>query len=236
VAREVREAREADVRRAGLVSAAAALCCRVYCGARSGGESESQQLVVRPGGKVAAIVAAEPARVIVAFCGCRDVRELVGCANVGFTRPPGAGFRVNSAVWRRFVDARDDVRRLVRAADVDPASITFTGHSLGGAVAQLAALMLTAPGGSNSISFGAPRVGDADYAEAVRTHALTSSRGHTRVVLQHDIVPQIQLHNSLVHAGLELHIDDCTPSTARFPRSIVENHASMKYRVAVRGM
>ena len=172
--------------------------------------------------------------VVVAFSGCRSIDELLRCANVGFAEPasgvpgipgiPGipASVGVNAAVWRRYADVRAELAELLlslRATDV-----TFTGHSLGGAVAQLAALMCTHASGC-SISFGAPRVGDTGYAAAVRAQG----REHTRYVLERDVVPKLRLHAKLVHAGDEVLLVAGAPSSAPFPLDLVDNHSSKRY-------
>lgn len=73
-----------------------------------------------------------------------------------------------------FHDAFENVRAMVEAAINDPAHadkpLYVTGHSLGGAVATVAAKKLAHPGGiAACYSFGAPRVGDDDWIAEIRT-------------------------------------------------------------------
>ena len=73
-----------------------------------------------------------------------------------------------------FYDAFENVRSMVEAAINDPAHadkpLYVTGHSLGGAVATVAAKKLAHPGGTAACySFGAPRVGDDDWIAEIRT-------------------------------------------------------------------
>ena len=73
-----------------------------------------------------------------------------------------------------FYDAFENVRSMVEEAINDPAHankpLYVTGHSLGGAVATVAAKKLAHPGGiAACYSFGAPRVGDDDWIAEIRT-------------------------------------------------------------------
>jgi pimeloyl-ACP methyl ester carboxylesterase len=68
--------------------------------------------------------------------------------------------------------------------------IVFTGHSLGGALAQLAALQFAATVGRVPVvyAFGSPRVGDAQWRAAAQ-----SSGFHFRFKHDHDVVPEVPL-------------------------------------------
>ncbi len=73
-----------------------------------------------------------------------------------------------------FYDAFENVRPMVEEAINAPAHadkpLYVTGHSLGGAVATVAAKKLAHPGGiAACYSFGAPRVGDDDWVAEIRT-------------------------------------------------------------------
>ena len=73
-----------------------------------------------------------------------------------------------------FYDAFENVRSMAEAAINDPAHadkpLYVTGHSLGGAVATVAAKKLAHPGGiAACYSFGAPRVGDDDWIAEIRS-------------------------------------------------------------------
>ena len=72
-----------------------------------------------------------------------------------------------------FYDAFENVRSMVEGAINDPSHadkpLYVTGHSLGGAVATVAAKKLAHPGGiAACYSFGAPRVGDDDWITEIR--------------------------------------------------------------------
>ena len=80
-----------------------------------------------------------------------------------------------------------------------------TGHSLGGAMASLAATTISklgymSPDKIKLITFGEPRVGDADYASAVDTLIPYVYR----IIHAHDIVPHVPprgLYGYIHHKG-----------------------------------
>ena len=101
----------------------------------------------------------------------------------------------------------DQVRAGLVAAirDVDPARKTLylTGHSLGGALATIAACELLAEFPITGIyTFGQPRVGDAVTAAFIRYHYPT---GYHRFVFDDDIVPRVP--PGYTHVGRLYHFD-----------------------------
>jgi hypothetical protein len=76
--------------------------------------------------------------------------------------------------------------------------VWFTGHSLGGALATLAAGRYErAP---EVYTFGAPRVGDGEYVESLDTPVY-------RIVNGRDVVPKLPVRGPYRHAGAEKYID-----------------------------
>src|SRR5471030_2213161 len=84
------------------------------------------------------------------------VGDLRSDLDFSFTTWQGAG-QVHSGFHSAFLSVRDEV--LAWAAQQGAASICVTGHSLGAALATLAAAVLP---GASLITFGSPMVGDAD--------------------------------------------------------------------------
>ena len=78
-------------------------------------------------------------------------------------------------------------------------SVWFTGHSLGGALATLAAGRYErAP---EVYTFGSPRVGDEEYVKGLDTPVY-------RFVNGRDVVPKLPVRGPYRHAGVEKYIDD----------------------------
>lgn len=212
----------AELRKASFLS------CEVY--KRPSELGSRYRVLQEPCGRVAAIVSREEGgRLVVAFSGCRSIDDVLRCVDGSFVAPR-LGMRINAAIWTRYSDLRPKLLNLLNGV-WDPYCAPpplFTGHSLGGALAQLAAHMLPehvdgeGPGGE-SISFGAPYVGDAGYA------AMLNDAMHTRVVIEHDVVPRLTVNSEQVHAGRVVVLPDVDPSSAPFPLNMVHNHASRKY-------
>eukprot|EP00927_Polykrikos_kofoidii_P067381 TRINITY_DN62877_c0_g1_i1.p1 TRINITY_DN62877_c0_g1~~TRINITY_DN62877_c0_g1_i1.p1 ORF type:complete len:306 (+),score=44.01 TRINITY_DN62877_c0_g1_i1:82-999(+) len=121
-----------------------------------------------------------------------------------------------------FVDAWENVRsevlELMRIMDCS--SVSVVGHSLGGAVATLAAidLRVTSPGGlvvKKIYTFGSPRVGNKAFADVFdRSLVSPSVRGGVkgrvmsswRVVFHHDPVPHLRmLLADMTHVATEVY-------------------------------
>lgn len=83
-----------------------------------------------------------------------------------------------------------------------PRNIFITGHSLGGAIAQLAALELATIGHNVTLyTFGSPRVGDAGFVNAI--NRVVSN--HYRVTSIRDPVPHVPAQiQGFAHAGVEV--------------------------------
>ncbi len=128
------------------------------------------------------------------FRGTHDFRDWLSNINVLPGDWPGGG-----RVHRGFVEALDQVWDEIDAAlsilDDDGGQIFYTGHSLGGAMATLAAAR-RAPDGL--YTFGAPRVGDAAF-----NRSLADIPVH-RIVNDRDIVAMVPTPGPLlryVHPG-----------------------------------
>lgn len=134
-------------------------------------------------GSTHAFVAAGPAGAVVAFRGTEpgDLEDLK--TDLSFRLAPAAG--VAGRVHRGFAAALDSVWDGI-AARIAAASgpVRFTGHSLGGALATLAAARHAGP--ATLVTFGSPRVGDAAFRDGFPHPAF-------RVVNGNDFVCRIPL-------------------------------------------
>lgn len=104
---------------------------------------------------------------------------------------------------------RDDFIRLA-ALHPDYALYT-TGHSLGGALATLAAYLIVQDGGPTErilhvVSFGSPRVGNKEWQASFDSHPRLT---HTRVTHKKDIITSLP-YLGYYHTGRELHMDGPT--------------------------
>nr|CAD1835064.1 unnamed protein product [Ananas comosus var. bracteatus] len=109
----------------------------------------------------------------------------------------------------------DEVRRLLRLYEGEELSITVVGHSLGGALALLAAdeLRACAPRVPPIavLSFGGPRVGDAAFADRLRRCSGAGGVNVLRVVNAGDVVTRVPgafaSGRGYEHVGAELRVD-----------------------------
>ncbi|MEZ6197308.1 MAG: lipase family protein [Planctomycetota bacterium] len=118
-------------------------------------------------------------------------RNLVTDLRVRLVSHRGAG-----RVHRGFAEAFDHLRPALEAASSGADPIFVTGHSLGAALATLAADELGPR--ARLYGFGSPRVGDADFAAGFRC-----PRAY-RVVVEHDLVAELPPPLLYRHVG-ELH-------------------------------
>lgn len=81
-----------------------------------------------------------------------------------------SGGKMHSGFYDAFENVRPMVEEVINAPAHADKPLYVTGHSLGGAVATVAAKKLAHPGGiAACYSFGAPRVGDDDWIAEIRT-------------------------------------------------------------------
>jgi pimeloyl-ACP methyl ester carboxylesterase len=153
--------------------------------------------------------------VVVAFRGTADVRnwltdldcqkeEYVLIGHLGQTSSRLCGFHVHAGFLEAWLSVKADL--LDCLLDHRGKKMWITGHSLGGALAQLAALDLffkpNAPSIAGVYTFGQPRVGNAAFAAFYNDILKDQSY---RVVHANDIVPRVPwLLNSYCHAGHEV--------------------------------
>lgn len=94
-------------------------------------------------------------------------------------------------------------------------AIKVTGHSMGGALAELFALDIegngqVAPGQIQIFTYGAPRLGNLDY---VRFASSIGFKTITRVTSNNDVIPLLPPRTfSYAHSGQELHLEGLYPN------------------------
>jgi hypothetical protein len=128
-----------------------------------------------------------------------------------------ADAQVHGGFQDAFARSSDDVfpeiQRLMAQHDTN--NITVTGHSLGGGLAQLAGmhLKLTVPEANvNVVTFGAPRVGNKVWAEAVNDKVAS----YTRMTNQKDVVPIVPgIGAGFAHPSGEIHLLDADGKAVR---------------------
>ncbi|OAD69508.1 hypothetical protein PHYBLDRAFT_92267, partial [Phycomyces blakesleeanus NRRL 1555(-)] len=132
-------------------------------------------------------------------------------ANLTFIKkayPPVSGASVHTGFYTAYIQSQATVLSLVRAQLTAHPSyrIVVTGHSLGGALAPLAALDLYQRDARITKSnlfiytYGAPRIGNANFAYYVSATGIT----YERTVNDRDIVPHLPPQKfGFLHAGIE---------------------------------
>ena len=137
-----------------------------------------------------------------------------------------AGFDTAATSWCAAAE------KYIQAQRPMPKRITFSGHSLGGAVALLAACKLHVPGcRTHVITFGAPMVGNADFA----AHCNTTLDTHYRIVLHDDIVPLLPRGCGwwdYRHAGSEFVLRTCKYRFRHFTGSYAKSFDREQLSVA----
>lgn len=166
----------------------------------------------------------------IAFRGCKDVHEFVECINTKLVKPKHSlDVKINTVFWNTYQDIEDELEHVLSQITThemeDIQNIIFTGHSKGGAIAQIASSMLHSKYIDNKhkkcITFGAPYVGDKGFQELIEqvTHE------HKRVVALGDIIPIAKLHKDLVHNGKELLMQ----TTVQSRLNCIDHHSCQNY-------
>ena len=117
------------------------------------------------------------------------------------------GCSAHHGFWNSWAEARDSVLGAVKSAAAEHPSyqVAATGHSLGGAIADLAAAELRNAGYAASLyTFGAPRIAG----RALSDYITAQPGGNYRVTHYNDPVPQLPpTWLGFVHISPEYYID-----------------------------
>ena len=122
------------------------------------------------GGTQAILVSGE-GFIVLAFRGTEamSVRDIKSDVRAN-KRACESGGKMHSGFYVAFENVRSMIEEAINAPPHADKPLYVTGHSLGGAVATVAAKKLAHPGGiAACYSFGAPRVGDDDWIAEIRT-------------------------------------------------------------------
>lgn len=118
-----------------------------------------------------------------------------------------SGCTAHRGFWKSWVDARDRVIPAVKQASTTfPSySVVVTGHSLGGAIATLAAAQLRNTGYTVALyNFGSPRIGGA----TISTYITNQAGGNYRLTHWNDPIPKLPLLTmGYVHISPEYYIN-----------------------------
>jgi triacylglycerol lipase len=128
--------------------------------------------------------------IVVAFRGTEPTKLKDLLTDVELSMVPGPLGNVHEGFWESLVGIWDKLERAIAARQDGRRAIWCTGHSLGGALAQLTVARLIQMGrpAQGVYTYGSPRCGDARFASQFNRFA----RQRTfRVVNEADIIPDV---------------------------------------------
>ncbi|KAF2758349.1 putative extracellular lipase [Pseudovirgaria hyperparasitica] len=143
--------------------------------------------------------------VVVSFRGSQSVRNWI--SNLNFLLVPTdlcATCFAHDGFWTSWAEARSGVlAAIMTAANSHPGfQLVVTGHSLGGAIATLAAAELRKKGYTAQLyTYGAPRIGNKGI-----SNFITTQGGNFRVTHKNDPVPKLPPRLGYVHIAPEYYI------------------------------
>ncbi|MBV9996555.1 MAG: lipase family protein [Caulobacteraceae bacterium] len=137
---------------------------------------------------VQAFLAVNPAEfAVLAFRGTANLADwAIDLDALRMDLPGFPGVRVHSGFWKAFAVSADEIRSAVDAAVPADLGLYITGHSLGGALAQIASAALERDNLAACYTFGSPRVATRDFDRQVKCP-------HYRLVNHWDLVPGVPL-------------------------------------------
>jgi len=192
-------------------------CARACADAYRGGDGPSPRIISVPGTDTHCLVGEDANSITIAFRGSVSIRNWITDAE--FERVTLiAGDGTCSKVHKGFNAAWNSILvPLFAALRPSRKPIFVTGHSLGGALAILAALALERNGFlvAQVYTFGQPRVGNGDF---MRRYNAALGDITYRVVYQEDIVARIphlpSFRDPYRHVGTEVFISSVSPTNS----------------------
>jgi hypothetical protein len=122
---------------------------------------------------------------VLAFRGTANFGDWLIDLNVGRIPLPGfPGVGVHRGFWGAFEGSAGDIAAAVNAHVPSDLGLYITGHSLGGALAQIASAVLERDNLAACYTFGSPRVATLDFDRDVKCP-------HYRLVNHWDVVPSV---------------------------------------------
>ncbi len=139
---------------------------------------------------------------LVAFRGSAQLADWI--SNLKINSVPTQFGSIHRGFFQSFHDVRQSLENLIEPL-LATRSLLLTGHSLGGALAVLAAMYWSEKFKIGSVyTFGQPRVGLPSYQAYMRNHAI--DRKIHRIVNANDIVPRVPPRYA--HAGHHYRFDE----------------------------
>lgn len=134
------------------------------------------------------------------------MRDFVVDSRLGLKRAPYHTWRAHAGFLGAYQLIQQEVLDFAQA--MQAGRVFLAGHSLGGALALFAGVDLAGAGlRSHVVTFGQPRVGDAEFGRVVSSQMLNRTLTYTRVVHNNDIVPHVPPPIEYRHCGELLYLD-----------------------------
>ncbi len=177
-------------------------------------------------------IAANDKHIVIAFRGTEDIRTIPGIrdwlTNISYGQSDfrNAKEKVHSGFLSSWESVKNEVVSRLRAWRINGQDIWLTGHSMGGAIATIAAKDIASSDRTQPVgifTFGAPRVGDPAFADNYGLHL-------HRFINEDDIVPHLPLPgiaNRYQHAGTGHYLlpDGCVSSHDAIWNQLLRNVA-----------
>lgn len=168
----------------------------------------------------------------ITFRGCNNLDEVVKCIETKVVKPfPNKDVFINSAILNGFEEIKEDVDKLIEdyTEEYDIDNIVFSGHSLGGSIAQVASTYCVTKNKNKIFTFGSPHVGNKGFCEEVAN----KSQYHIRYVAKYDVIPEIKFNKLLRHNGRKVELP--SPKKLFFPYNLYQYHTCMNYNRSLNG-